>query len=214
MQELIEKDYLKKYKRLIGIDESGRGPLAGPVFVGAVLVESESEMLLLSKIGKDSKSLTPKEREKRYFQIIRNFKHFSNYASSKNIDEVNIFKATENTMIKLISRIIFDNNNNDNDEVFTIIDGNYFKIPYPYKCIVKGDQISSLIGAASIIAKYERDLYMQKLHEIYPYYDFANNKGYPTKKHVENIKRYGIIKEHRVTFDPIKTFIRQGIIKD
>ncbi|RLL86384.1 hypothetical protein CN13_08260 [Petrotoga sp. HKA.pet.4.5] len=199
---------LNKYKKIIGIDEAGRGPLAGPVFVGAVVIESKKEGELLAKIGKDSKSLSPKQRERRYFQITRNFKYYSNFSTSQLIDEINIFKATELAMIKLLEKIVEENAN----DYYVIIDGKFFKLDYNYDCIVKGDQTSPLIGAASIVAKYERDIYMNQLHELYPNYGFITHKGYPTRKHIENIKKYGIISEHRKTFNPIKRFIEEGIL--
>ncbi|MDY6895299.1 MAG: ribonuclease HII [Thermotogota bacterium] len=208
MLENIEIALLNKYKKIIGIDEAGRGPLAGPVFVGAVVIDSKKEGELLAKIGRDSKSLTPKERERRYFQITKNFKYYSNFSTSDLIDKINIFKATELAMIKLLEKIVGENTN----DYYLIVDGKFFKFDYNYQCIVKGDEISPLIGAASIVAKYERDLYMNHLHEIYPNYGFMSHKGYPTKKHIESIKKYGIISEHRKTFNPIKKFIKEGIL--
>lgn len=208
MQDLIEYNLLLKYKTLIGVDEAGRGPLAGPVFIGAVVIESKNDFIILSKIGKDSKSLSSKEREKRYFQLINNFKCYSNFSTPSLIDKINIFKATEKAITKLVEKHIDPYNSN----YHIIIDGKYFKIPYSSECIVKGDKISPLIGAASIIAKYERDQYMIHLHNIFPNYEFAIHKGYPTKKHIENIIKFGIISEHRKTFNPIKKFIEEGII--
>ncbi|POZ88141.1 hypothetical protein AA80_08110 [Petrotoga sibirica DSM 13575] len=199
---------LKKYKKIIGIDEAGRGPIAGPVFVGAVVIESKKECELLAKIGRDSKLLSPKEREKRYFQITKNFQYYSNFSTSDLIDQINIFKATEVSIIKLLEKVVGRNVN----DYYVIVDGKFFKLDYNYECIVTGDQISPLIGAASIVAKYERDLYMKHLHEIYPNYDFISHKGYPTRKHIESIKKYGIISEHRKTFNPIKRFIEEGIL--
>ncbi|TDX17122.1 RNase HII [Petrotoga sibirica] len=206
--ENIEMTLLKKYKKIIGIDEAGRGPIAGPVFVGAVVIESKKECELLAKIGRDSKLLSPKEREKRYFQITKNFQYYSNFSTSDLIDQINIFKATEVSIIKLLEKVVGRNVN----DYYVIVDGKFFKLDYNYECIVTGDQISPLIGAASIVAKYERDLYMKHLHEIYPNYDFISHKGYPTRKHIESIKKYGIISEHRKTFNPIKRFIEEGIL--
>jgi ribonuclease HII len=208
MLENIEMTLLKKYKKIIGIDEAGRGPIAGPVFVGAVVIESLTECELLAKIGRDSKLLTPKERERRYFQITKNFQYYSNFSTSDLIDQMNIFKATEVSIKKLLKKIVSKNVN----DYYAIVDGKFFKLDYNYECIVKGDQMSPLIGSASIVAKYERDLYMNNLHQIHPNYDFISHKGYPTKKHIESIKKYGIISEHRKTFNPIKRFIEEGII--
>lgn len=209
MNDYLEYSYFTNYDFLIGIDEAGRGPLAGPVFVGAVIIDSPSDLKLLSTLGKDSKSLTPKEREKRYFQLKRNFKCYSYFSSSKTIDQTNILKATQIAMSELLKNII----NGGTYKYFTLVDGKFFNLPFQYECIVKGDQKSHLIGAASIIAKYERDLYMNDLHNIYPQYDFETNKGYPTKYHIESIMKYGIISEHRKTFNPIKKLLKEGILK-
>jgi ribonuclease HII len=210
MDNFIEYSYFKDYDYLIGIDEAGRGPLAGPVLVGAVIIESLSDLKLLSCLGEDSKLLTPREREKRYYLLKRDFNCLSYSVSSQIIDKINILKATQIAMVNLLKNAI----NGNPHKYFTLVDGKFFKLPYQYECIIKGDRKSHLIGAASIIAKYERDTYMIDLHKIYPQYDFETNKGYPTKKHIENIKKYGIIPEHRTTFNPIKQFLKDGIIQD
>lgn len=210
MDNFIEYSYFKDYDYLIGIDEAGRGPLAGPVFVGAVIIDSPSDLKLLSSLGKDSKALTPKEREKRYLLLKRDFNCLSYSVSSQIIDKINILKATQIAMINLLKNAI----NGNPHKYFTLVDGKFFKLPYQYECIIKGDQKSHLIGAASIIAKYERDIYMIDLHKVYPQYDFETNKGYPTKKHIENIRKFGIISEHRKTFNPIKQFLKDGILQE
>jgi ribonuclease HII len=93
-----------------------------------------------------------------------------------------------------------------------MVDGKNFVFDTKYECIVKGDEKSSLIGAASILAKVSRDRYMYKLDEMYPNYGFKHHKGYPTKKHIENIINYGITKDYRITFNPIKKFLLENKI--
>lgn len=198
-------EYFKKHKKLIGIDEAGRGPLAGPVFTAAIYVESKNEIDLLSKIGIDSKKISEKEREKRYEYIIKNFEYRINYEDESVIDEINIFKATNLSMKKNVVAI-------EKLNVFLMVDGKNFVFDQKYDCIVKGDEKSSIIGAASILAKVSRDRYMYELDEIYPHYGFKNHKGYPTKKHIENIVKYGIIKDYRITFNPIKNFLLENKI--
>ncbi|HPG47621.1 MAG TPA: hypothetical protein PLI81_00945, partial [Petrotogaceae bacterium] len=97
-------------------------------------------------------------------------------------------------------------------EGYVIVDGKNFKFPFRNECIIKGDQKSSIIGAASIIAKYERDAYMIKLSGKYPQYSFERHKGYPTKIHEQMVKKHGIFNEFRITFDPVRTLIVSGQI--
>ena len=190
--------YLKAYKTIIGLDEAGRGPLAGPVFAAAVYIDGENELKLLKKIGADSKTLSEKERNKRYEEITRNFKYAYFSASSELIDEMNIFKATQYSMKKCVEQL---------KPGYCLIDGKNFHFSFPFECIVKGDSKSSLIGAASIIAKVLRDRYMINLSDKYPEYLFYKHKGYPTKEHIEKIKKYGIFDEYRITFNPVRSMI-------
>ena len=138
MDNFIEYSYFKDYDYLIGIDEAGRGPLAGPVFVGAVIIDSPSDLKLLSSLGKDSKALTPKEREKRYLLLKRDFNCLSYSSSPQLIDKINILKATQIAMINLLKNAI----NGNPHKYFTLVDGKFFKLPYQYECIIKGDQKS------------------------------------------------------------------------
>lgn len=201
----LDIEYLKKYKKIIGLDEAGRGPLAGPVFTAAVVSETKHEIELLSKIGADSKKISEKEREKRYDYIIKNFKYKINFEDESVIDEINIFKATNLSMKKNVK-------NFDISNAFLMVDGKNFVFDTKYECIVKGDEKSPLIGAASILAKVSRDRYMYRLDEIHPNYGFKQHKGYPTKKHIENIISYGITKDYRITFNPIKRFLLENKI--
>lgn len=186
------------FKEVIGVDEAGRGPLAGPVVAAAVKLKKYSEAL--DEIN-DSKKLTEKKREKLYDIIVENFEIGVGVVSAIEIDEVNILNATFLAMRKALCELqdklkYYERN-------IVLVDGN-FKIR-EYKGeqvpIVKGDAKSLSIAAASIIAKVTRDRMMRELDKVYPNYDFSKHKGYGTKKHVEVLKKMGPIKGiHRNSF--------------
>ena len=188
----IEKDlYEKGYKNIAGVDEAGRGPLAGPVCAAAVILP---QGLVIDGIN-DSKKLTEKKREKLFDEIINCAVAYSiRYASPELIDEINIKEATDYAMAEAVKslRIPAD---------YVIIDGNDNK-PYeiPYIYIIKGDAKSQTIAAASILAKVSRDRLMTEMAEEYPEYGFEKHKGYGTKAHCEAIQKYGVTKVHRKSF--------------
>lgn len=203
----MDLEYFKKYGKIIGVDEAGRGPLAGPVVVGAVLLENIKQLEILNKISNDSKKMTEKARNEAFEIITNNFKYSIKIASPEEIDIYNIFSATTFGIKRNLEE--FDISN-----AFIIIDGKNFKLDIiNYECIVKGDMKSKVIGAASILAKVYRDRIMVELGEKYPEYNFQKHKGYPTKEHIENIKKYGIKNFHRITFNPIKTLLLKNEIK-
>lgn len=186
------------FKEVIGVDEAGRGPLAGPVVAAAVKLKKYSEAL--DEIN-DSKKLTEKKREKLYDIIVENFEIGVGVVSAIEIDEVNILNATFLAMRKALCEL--QDKLKDYERNIVLVDGN-FKIR-EYKGeqvpIVKGDAKSLSIAAASIIAKVTRDRMMRELDKVYPNYDFSKHKGYGTKKHVEVLKKMGPIKGiHRNSF--------------
>lgn len=186
------------FKEVIGVDEAGRGPLAGPVVAAAVKLKKYSEVL--DEIN-DSKKLTEKKREKLYDIIVENFEIGVGVVSAIEIDEVNILNATFLAMRKALCEL--QDKLKDYEQNIVLVDGN-FKIR-EYKGeqvpIVKGDAKSLSIAAASIIAKVTRDRMMRELDKVYPNYDFSKHKGYGTKKHVEILKKMGPIKGiHRNSF--------------
>nr|WP_241634679.1 ribonuclease HII [Fusobacterium gastrosuis] len=186
------------FKEVIGVDEAGRGPLAGPVVAAAVKLKKYSEAL--DEIN-DSKKLTEKKREKLYDIIVENFEIGVGVVSAIEIDEVNILNATFLAMRKALCEL--QDKLKDYEQNIVLVDGN-FKIR-EYKGeqvpIVKGDAKSLSIAAASIIAKVTRDRMMRELDKVYPNYDFSKHKGYGTKKHVEVLKKMGPIKGiHRNSF--------------
>lgn len=200
-----EKRLWKKgYKYVVGIDEAGRGPLAGPVVSGAVLI-LEKDFKEIKKIEsvKDSKKLSEKKREKVYLNLINNskLKWGIGIVSEKIIDKINILEATKLSMIKAIEDLEKKNNFKVD---FLILDGK-MKINFnaDQESIIKGDDKVFSISAASIIAKVTRDRLMIKYDQKYPQYNFKKHKGYGTKEHLDNIDKNGICKIHRKTFAPI-----------
>lgn len=175
-----------------GTDEAGRGCLAGPVTAAAVILPNTFKNNLLN----DSKLLSEKKRHILKPIIEEEAVAFS-YAHiwPEEIDKINILNASILGMHKSIETLSLKPD-------FIIVDGNRFK-PFndvPFKTIVKGDSKYLSIAAASVLAKTNRDLYMEKIHEEFPMYNWKQNKGYPTKEHREAIKKYGISKYHRKTF--------------
>lgn len=173
-----------------GIDEAGRGPLAGPVFAAAVILP---QSVVIDGLD-DSKKLSEKKRDMLFEEIKARAVYAVASASESEIDEINILNATF-----LAMRRAFDALPQRPQAAF--VDGNRLpKLPVPAKAIVKGDSLSASIAAASIMAKVSRDRYMLELDKKYPEYCFAKHKGYGTKLHYEKIREYGISEAHRRTF--------------
>ena len=180
-----------------GIDEVGRGPLVGPVVAACVILPVNYQLEGLN----DSKKLTEKKREKFYEIIKKDAVSIGvGIISEKIIDEVNIYEATKLAMKEAINNCVIKPEH-------VLIDAMKLDIDIPSTSIIKGDAKSLSIAAASVIAKVTRDHMLDELDEQYPMYDFKHNKGYPTKKHVEAIEKYGIIDEHRKTFSPVKEYV-------
>ena len=181
----------KGYKFIAGVDEAGRGPLAGPVYAAAVILKEDA---LIDGIN-DSKKLSEKKREELYDKIIENSIAYSVYSvDEKVIDEVNILNATHMAMNGAV-----DNLSTKAD--YVLIDGNSIKnMETPHETVVKGDAKSISIAAASILAKVSRDRYITEISEKYPEYGFEKHKGYGTKVHNEAILKYGPSPIHRKTF--------------
>lgn len=195
-------DFDKKNKKttcLIGTDEAGRGPLAGPVAAAAVCFpEITKEIIKKLELINDSKQLSEKQREYLYEIIKENSVYSITSIEVDEIEKENILRCSLKAMKISCENIIKKIGN----KIEVFVDGNK-KIPqfiYPQKTIVKGDAASASIAAASILAKVYRDNIMNKYAQIYPEYDFENNKGYGTKKHIEAILKYGITPIHRQSF--------------
>jgi len=191
-----ERELYKKYNLIAGVDEAGRGPLAGPLLVAAVILGEEG--LRIEGLN-DSKKLTEKKREQLYPKIIEKALAWSIIEiSSQEVDEKNVLQATLDGMAKTIFDLKIKPD-------ICLIDGN--KLPPQIAdfsiAVVKGDSTYASIAAASILAKVYRDRIMINFHEQYPHYNFIRNKGYGTKEHIDAIKRYGITPLHRLTFKPV-----------
>ena len=189
-------DQYEDCKFICGIDEAGRGPLAGPVVAGAVILPSDCEILFLN----DSKKLSAAKREELYDEIMEKAVAVGvGMASPARIDEINILQATYEAMRTAVSELGVEPDILLNDAV-TIPE-----ITIPQVPIIKGDAKSVSIAAASIIAKVTRDRLMVQYEEVLPGYGFAKHKGYGSKEHIEAIRRLGPTPIHRRTF--IKNFI-------
>ena len=202
-QEKIRIENLKKYEKeyakcgyICGIDEVGRGPLAGSVVAGAVILPADCDILYIN----DSKKLTAAKREELYDVIMEKAVAVGiGMASPKRIDEINILQATYEAMREAISRLSVKPDILLNDAV-TIPGVDIRQVP-----IIKGDAKSISIGAASIIAKVTRDRMMEEYDRIFPEYGFASNKGYGSAEHIKALKEVGPSEIHRASF--IKNFV-------
>lgn len=187
---------MKKKKIVVGIDEAGRGPLAGAVAVGAVAVnlKSQKSNLKILKGIKDSKKLNAKQREEWYKILKKNFECHCIFISHKTIDKINIHRATLLGVEKVLKKF-------KKKPDLILLDGSlHAPKNYKQKTIIKGDEKIPLISAASIIAKVSRDRKMIGLHKKFPKYSFDKHKGYGTKLHYKKIKKHGLSKIHRRTF--------------
>ena len=191
--KLIEKDLNQKgFKKICGIDEAGRGPLAGPVVVAGVIMKEDS---FIEGVN-DSKKVSEKKREILYDKIIAEAIAYSVAIIGQDIiDEINILNATKMGVTKVIEEL-------STKPKLIIIDAleHIDTKGIPYESIIKGDAKCYSIAAASIIAKVTRDRIMRQWDEVYPQYGFSKHKGYGTKMHIEAIKQYGLTPIHRRSF--------------
>ena len=184
---------------ICGVDEAGRGPLAGPVYAAAVILGPDFDTEGL----RDSKKLSESKRYSLAVHIKKNALAWSlGICSASEIDELNIHQATLLAMRRAIEGL------NGYTSIKILVDGLFCpKVDHPCEAIVKGDDKVAEISAASIIAKTERDLEMIEIDKIYPKYQFKKHKGYPTKLHIEMIKYEGLCEYHRRSFSPIKEML-------
>lgn len=187
--------------KLVGVDEAGRGPLAGPVCAAACYISpSLYEHPLMRQIN-DSKKLTSKKRENIFEELVKlPIIYCTGFASSEQIDKINILQATFFAMRHALTKF-------NGQNIYVMVDGNRLisNLKNPQEAIIKGDGTSLCIAAASIIAKVSRDRYMDIVSSKYPAYNFAEHKGYGTQNHIKAITKYGPCPEHRKTFEPIAT---------
>lgn len=204
MNKMLEYEnelYEEGISLIAGVDEVGRGPLVGPVVTAAVILPKG----YYNEYIKDSKKLSEKKRNELFDIIMRDAISVSiGIKDNKVIDKENIYQATKLAMYDAI-------NNLKVKPEFVLIDAMKLEdLSVPSKSIVKGDAKSESIAAASIIAKVTRDNMMYELDKKFPEYGFKNHKGYPTKAHLDAIKKYGILDNYRFTFGPVRDLIMTG----
>ncbi len=184
-----------------GVDEVGRGPLNGPVVTACCVLPKDFELVGLN----DSKKLTEKKREE-YFEYIK--EHAICYGigecSPEEIDKYNIYEATKIAMKRAIDKV-----KKQVPLEHVLIDAMPLELDIPTTSIIKGDAKSISIAAASVLAKVTRDRMMYELDEKYPMYGYKNHKGYPTKKHIDAIREYGLIEGYRKTYGPVKEILEK-----
>lgn len=202
----IETDlWSKNINNICGIDEVGRGCLAGPVYSAAVVLDQNTkfESKDFNEIN-DSKKLSEKKREKLFDYIIDISKFGIGICSAEEIDHLGIQEAVKVSMIRAVESLEIQPDH-------LLIDNMKLELDIPQTSIIKGDQISKSISSASIIAKVSRDNLMKnQISNNYPMYKFEKNKGYGTKEHMDAIKTFGITKQHRKSFEPIKSMIENN----
>ena len=188
--------YDKGINLIGGIDEVGRGPLIGPVVAACVILPKNYKLEGLT----DSKKLSEKKRDKFYNILMKDAVSIGiGIVGEKAIDELNIYQATKKAMAQAV-----DNMKIKPEHI--LVDAMPLELDIPTTSIIKGDAKSITIAAASVIAKVTRDRMMYELDKKYPMYDLKHNKGYPTKKHLEAIDKYGITKYHRLSYGPVKQY--------
>lgn len=187
---------------IAGVDEAGRGPLAGPVVTAAVILgENTTSLIGLN----DSKQITRAKRDELAVKIKENAISYSiHFQSVEKIDELNIYEATKQSMAEAVMCL-------STRPTVVLVDAMKLPIDIENHSIIKGDAQSLVIAAASILAKTARDEYMDKLHEKYPEYLFNKHAGYGTKEHIEMIRKHGPTEHHRKTFEPIKTILKSEV---
>ena len=191
--------YAQGYRTVAGIDEAGRGPLAGPVVAAAVVLPAHGS---IHGVG-DSKKISPRKRDALFSDIHDQARAVGiGIVDQREIEEINILQASLKAM-----KLAVEDMNLQTD--YLLVDGNHpIPMGIPQKTIKSGDSISPSIGAASIIAKVTRDRIMKKYHEVYPDYGFDRHKGYGTKDHMNAIKRFGCCEIHRRTFRGVREYLK------
>ncbi len=193
--------YEKGITRIAGVDEAGRGPLAGPVVAAAVILKKDAVLQYVD----DSKKLSEKERELALIEIKEKALAIGiGISSVEEIDLINIYRASREAMLSAIKQLKVK-------PEYILTDAMPMEIDIPMDAIIKGDAKSVSIAAASIVAKTTRDAYMIEMDKLFPQYGFAKHKGYPTKEHIEALKTYGVTPIHRKTYQPVKEILAKDL---
>ena len=181
------------YELIAGVDEAGRGPLVGPVVAGAVILPKDYDLEGLN----DSKQLSEKKRNQYYDMIKKEAIAIGiGIVDAKTIDEINIYEAS-----RLAMKLALENLEVSPDYILT--DAMPIDLDTPLEAIIHGDALSISIAAGSVIAKVTRDRLMEEFDKIHPEYEFKNHKGYPTKRHLELLSKYGPLENYRFTYKPV-----------
>lgn len=189
----------KGYKYIAGCDEVGRGPMAGPLVASGVVLDPNNKIEGLN----DSKKLSKKKRESLYNEILEKAIEVQTcFISVEDVDKLNVYQASKHAMTTCL-------NNMTTKVDYILTDAMKLDTNIPYEAIIKGDQKSAAIAAASIVSKVLRDRYMGELDKFYPNYGFKNHMGYVTKYHLEAINKYGVCKHHRKSFKPVMDAINK-----
>ncbi len=190
--------YEKGLTFIAGVDEAGRGPLAGPVVAAAVILKKGATFQYVD----DSKKLSEKQRLLALEEIKANAISIGiGISSVEEIDQINIYRASREAMLSAIHQLKIK-------PEFLLVDAMPMEIDIPMRSIIKGDAQSVSIAAASIVAKTTRDAYMVEMDKLFPEYNFKQHKGYGTKEHLEAIYKYGVTPIHRRTYEPVKSILR------
>lgn len=204
--------YERKFKKrgcrlIIGVDEAGRGPLAGPVTAAAVTLK---RFRFKSRID-DSKKLSPFQRERAFAEIIKKSIFGIGIIDERVIDRVNIAEASRMAMEVAVAGLIERLESGQKEDIHILVDGDVkLEIDFPYTNIIKGDSKSKSIACASILAKVTRDRIMSLCDKIYPQYGFVKHKGYPTREHRNALRKFGPSSIHRKSFYPVKKDFLDG----
>jgi len=193
----LEREQGWPNRPVCGVDEAGRGPWAGPVTAAAIILPAGFDLGV-----DDSKKLTEKTRE-RLFEELVHLPHGIGFASVEEIDAMNILQATFLAMQRAVEALA-------PNPAYVLVDGNHLPAwDYPSQAIIGGDGRSPTIAAASILAKVTRDRLMRQLHEAFPYYGWASNKGYGAKAHSKGLAQHGVSPHHRKSYAPIRKILGQ-----
>ena len=204
LRSIEKRLWSEGYELIAGVDEAGRGPLVGPVVAGAVILPKDYDLEGLN----DSKQLSEKKRNQYYDMIKKEAIAIGiGIVDAKTIDEINIYEAS-----RLAMKLALENLEVSPDYILT--DAMPIELDTPLEAIIHGDALSISIAAGSVIAKVTRDRLMEEFDKIHPEYEFKNHKGYPTKRHLELLSKYGPLENYRFTYKPVRALMDKEIKKE
>jgi len=204
LRSIEKRLWSEGYELIAGVDEAGRGPLVGPVVAGAVILPKDYDLEGLN----DSKQLSEKKRNQYYEMIKKEAIAIGiGIVDAKTIDEINIYEAS-----RLAMKLALENLEVSPDYILT--DAMPIELDTPLEAIIHGDALSISIAAGSVIAKVTRDRLMEEFDKLHPEYEFKNHKGYPTKRHLELLSKYGPLENYRFTYKPVRALMDKETKKE